>query len=108
MAPSYRNFPTDLDVIVYSRKSREDLEAEERARRAGDLNFDVLARHRKRLLEAARAHRWNILAFFEEVVSGELLDERPEIQKVLDWVENRGIDGVLTIDIDRFGRGDSD
>lgn len=108
MATPYRGFPTDLEaVIMYLRKSREDVEAEERAIRNGQIDVDVLSRHRRRLLEIARTHRLNIIGIFEEVVSGELIDERPEVLKVLDWVESGTLDGVLCIDIDRLGRGDS-
>lgn len=104
---TYRGFPTDLErVVIYLRKSREDQEAEERARREGRTDIDTLTRHRNRLLEIARVHRYNITAIYEEVVSGELIDERPEVIRLLNDVENGLYNAVLCIDIDRLGRGD--
>ncbi|MCX7570432.1 recombinase family protein [Tumebacillus sp. DT12] len=104
---AYRGFPTDLEsVIMYLRKSREDQEAEEKARREGE-RLDVLSRHRKRLLDLARECNYNIVGIYEEVVSGELVDERPEMIRLLERVESGDIDGVLTVHIDRLGRGDS-
>jgi site-specific DNA recombinase len=100
-------FPTDLDnVWVYLRKSREDSEAEERARREGREVVETLSRHRRTLLELAHEYRHNITRIFEEVVSGEYIDERPEVQKLLDGVENGEATAVWVMDIDRLGRGD--
>ncbi|PWK05289.1 recombinase family protein [Tumebacillus permanentifrigoris] len=104
---AYKGFPQDLDVAWYLRKSREDLEAEERARREGRVDIDTLSKHRKRLLEISRQNCWTVVDIFEEVVSGELIDERPEVIKLLENVEARKYDGVVCVEIDRLGRGDS-
>jgi site-specific DNA recombinase len=100
-------FPTDLDnVWIYLRKSREDREAEERARREGREVIETLSRHRRTLLELAHQYRHNVTRIFEEVVSGEYIDERPEVQKLLEGVENGEATAVWVMDIDRLGRGD--
>ncbi|GMA62348.1 recombinase family protein [Alicyclobacillus fastidiosus] len=104
---SYGTFPENLDnVWVYLRKSREDREAEERARKEGRHEFETLARHRRKLFELAHTFRWNITRVFEEVVSGEYISERPEMVKLLRGVEMGEATAVLAMDIDRLGRGD--
>lgn len=73
-------FPSDLDnVWIYLRKSREDREAEERARKEGRHEIETLSRHRRTLLELAQIHSHAITHILEEVVSGEFISERPEM-----------------------------
>lgn len=43
---------------------------------------------------------------FREVVSGETIEDRPEVQKVLSLIESDDIKGVLVIDPQRLSRGD--
>lgn len=97
--------PQDLDVFIYLRKSRKDLDEEKRASEEG-RGYDTLERHRKQLLELARKDRHNIIDIFEEVVSGEFIIERPQMQQLLREVETGVADAVLVMDIDRLGRGD--
>ncbi|MFC4323662.1 recombinase family protein [Litchfieldia salsa] len=94
-----------LDLDLYIRKSRKDIEEEKKAEGQGQT-YDTLERHRKRLLEVAKRENHNILEIHEEVVSGEFITERPKIQKLLRRVEASEIDAVLVIDLDRLGRGD--
>jgi DNA invertase Pin-like site-specific DNA recombinase len=104
---AHHSFPEYLDnVWIYLRKSREDREAEERARREGRDEIETLARHRRKLFQLAHQHHWNVTRVFEEVVSGEYISERPEIQNLLAGVEHGEAHAVLAIDIDRLGRGD--
>ncbi len=103
----YDNFPTYVDnVWLYLRKSREDREAEERARREGKNETETLSRHRHALLELAHKYHHNITQILEEVISGEFISERPEIQRLLEAVDNGEVDAVWVMDIDRLGRGD--
>ena len=90
---------------MYLRKSRTDIEEEKKASASG-TTYDTLDRHRKQLLEIARNEGHNIVEIFEEVVSGEYIIERPEIQRLLREVENGAVDAVLVMDLDRLGRGD--
>lgn len=104
---SHGTFPEYLDnVWVYLRKSREDREAEERARREGREEIETLTRHRRALFALAHKHHWNITQVCEEVVSGEYISDRPEVQRVLSAIERGEADAVLVMDIDRLGRGD--
>ncbi|TCT23346.1 DNA invertase Pin-like site-specific DNA recombinase [Melghiribacillus thermohalophilus] len=95
----------NLDVFIYLRKSRKDIEEEQKAIQEG-RPFDTLERHRNRLLDIAKRENHNILNIYEEVVSGEFISERPMIQKLLRELETGIADAVLVVDIDRLGRGD--
>lgn len=96
---------TDLIIYLYLRKSRKDLEEEKKAQAAGET-YDTLERHRRALLAVAKKERHQIAHIYEEVVSGESIVERPEIQAMLRHVEAGEVDAVLVVDLDRLGRGD--
>lgn len=89
------------EYCIYLRKSRADFEAESH----GD--GETLARHQKALLELAHNLRLTITEIYEEIVSGESIDARPQIKKLLSDVEQRRFEGVLCMDIDRLARGDT-
>lgn len=97
--------PQELDVFIYLRKSRKDLEEEKKAMEHGQ-HYDTLERHRTQLLELAHKEHHNIIDILEEVVSGEYISERPMMQKLLREVETGIADAVLVMDLDRLGRGD--
>lgn len=97
--------PKNLDVYIYLRKSRKDMEEEKKANASG-ASYDTLDRHRRQLLELVRIEGHHIVEIFEEVVSGEYIIERPEIQRLLRNVENGAVDAILVMDLDRLGRGD--
>lgn len=86
-------------VAVYLRKSRQDLELEQ----AGAE--DTLARHRRILLDLARRMNLTVIRIYEEVVSGDTIEARPEMRKLLSAVEDGAYDAVVCHDIDRLGRG---
>jgi site-specific DNA recombinase len=95
------DFPRDLNkVAMYLRKSRADFEAESRG------EGDTLSKHRKALTELAQRNRLNVVSIFEEIVSGEHISDRPEMQRLLHEVEAGEYDAVLCMDLDRLGRGD--
>lgn len=94
--------PTALDIYaIYLRKSRADLEAEARG------EGETLARHRKQLLDLANVRRLPIGEIYEEIVSGDTIADRPQMQALLRDVEAGRWEGVLVVDVDRLGRGDS-
>ncbi|MED0961831.1 recombinase family protein [Bacillus paramycoides] len=97
--------PEELDVFIYLRKSRKDLEEEKKALEHGQ-HYDTLERHRTQLLELAQKEHHNIIDIFEEVVSGEYISERPMMQELLREVETGIANAVLVMDLDRLGRGD--
>lgn len=86
---------------IYLRKSREDKELEKYN------NTDTLDRHRKTLLEFAKHHNIEVGHIYEEIVSGETIAERKEMQKLLKDVENHKWSGVLVMEIERLARGDT-
>jgi DNA invertase Pin-like site-specific DNA recombinase len=86
---------------IYLRKSRADMEAESRG------EGETLARHRASLLELARKQKLSVAEVYEELVSGDTIQSRPEIQKLLKKVEKGVFAGVLCMEIERLARGDS-
>lgn len=86
---------------IYLRKSRQDLEAEARG------EGDTLARHRRTLTELAEARSMPVGAVYEEVVSGDTIAARPQMQRLLQEVEAGQWRGVIVMEIERLARGDS-
>lgn len=85
----------------YLRKSRADLEAEARG------EGETLARHRAKLTELASRRGLVVAEIYEEIVSGDTIAARPQMQRLLADVGAGKYAGVLCMDIDRLGRGDS-
>lgn len=89
------------DYCIYLRKSRIDVEAE----RQGE--GETLARHKKALLDLANKRGYHIEKIYEEVVSGETIVSRPQMQALLSDVEQGLYRGVLVMEIERLARGDT-
>lgn len=89
------------DYLMYLRKSRQD--------NPNETIEEVLARHERQLQEYAiktfgyRIEEENI---YREIVSGETIDDRPEINRVFERMQNSNIKGVLVIEPQRLTRGD--
>jgi DNA invertase Pin-like site-specific DNA recombinase/ssDNA-binding Zn-finger/Zn-ribbon topoisomerase 1 len=66
-----------------------------------------LDRHKKILNDFAKRSGMIIAKTFSEVVSGETLSSRPEMQKLLSEVEKGMWDGVLVMEVERLARGDT-
>ena len=87
-------------IIIYLRKSRGE---------EGESLEEVLERHEKILQDyalkvfGAKIPQENI---YKEVVSGENIDERPEIQNVFHRLSDHDIKGVLVVEPQRLTRGD--
>lgn len=86
---------------IYLRKSRADLELE----KYGET--ETLARHEKTLIELAEKKKLYIAGIYKEVVSGETISARPEVQKLLTDVEGGQYTGVIVMEIERLARGDT-
>lgn len=89
------------DKLIYLRKSRSDGEHESVE--------EVLAKHEKMLQEyAVRTYGEPIpeSCIYREVVSGETIQARPMINKLLDRIQSEPIKGVLTVEPQRLSRGD--
>lgn len=89
------------EVIIYLRKSRQDdplMSVEE-----------VLAKHETILDEWSEKHLGGRVPEenrFREVVSGETIEDRPEVKKVLRLIEKPQYKAVLVVEVQRLSRGD--
>ena len=89
------------EILLYSRKSRTD-----------DPNLsveEVLAKHEALLDEWCIKNIGELIPEenrFREVVSGETIADRPEIQKILKLVESPKYKAVLVVEVQRLSRGD--
>ena len=98
--PKYEGL-TKEEIIVYLRKSRSDdalLTVEE-----------VLAKHETKLNEWAEKNIGEVIPeenIFREVVSGETIDDRPEMLEVLKRIESPKIKAILVVEVQRLSRGD--
>lgn len=90
-----------MSYAIYLRKSQADLEAE--ASGVGE----TLSRHRRTLLELAKRQHLEVGAIYEEIVSGETIAARPQMQKLLSEVGEGRWQGVLVMEVERLARGDS-
>ena len=84
---------------MYLRKSRKD-----------DYNEDiseVLARHKTTLTALAKNMHLHVTKIYQEVVSGENISNRPEVQNLLRDVEKGLYAGVLVMEVERLARGDA-
>lgn len=94
---------TGSRYAMYLRKSRADLELEALG------NGETLARHRTMLLDLAA--RMEILTDqiteYREVVSGESIAARPEMQRLLNDVYLKKYAGVLVVEVERLARGNT-
>lgn len=87
-----------MTYAIYLRKSRKD----------DDAGFaDTLSRHEKMLMDYADrmglvVHEQDI---YREIVSGESIEARPQMQRLLKAVEMRTYTAVLCIELERLSRG---
>lgn len=87
--------------IIYLRKSRAD--------NPDESVEEILAKHEEMLQELAERELGGRIpehCIFREVVSGETIDERPEMLKVLSAIENPAVKMILVIEPQRLSRGD--
>lgn len=85
-----------MKVAIYLRKSREE-ETETRE--------ETLARHERILLEYCSNNNLIIDKIYREVVSGESIANRPQMQRLLNDVSSNKYDGVVVVEIERLSRG---
>lgn len=94
-----------LDIIgeyaIYLRKSRADIEAEAKG------EGETLARHEHILLDLANKKGLKIGKIYREIVSGETIEARPEMQKLLANVKQGKWKGVLVVEVERLARGET-
>ena len=84
---------------IYLRKSRADLEAE----KFGE--GETLARHKKILTELAARKGLYIGGIYQELVSGDTIEARPEIQRLMSDCYDGKYKGILIVEVTRLSRG---
>lgn len=90
-----------MPYLIYLRKSRADIEAEEHG------EMETLARHEKLLMETAKRLQLQIGDIYREVMSGDTIAARPMMQRLLSEVGQGMWEGVLVTEIERLARGDT-
>lgn len=86
---------------LYLRKSRADLELEARG------EFETLARHEAQLMEMANRMGLHIAKIYREIVSGESIQDRPQMQQMLQDIYEGKYEGVLVMEVERLARGNT-
>ncbi len=101
MAPINKNLP-DM-YALYLRKSRKDMELEAMG------EGETLARHHARLMNLAAKHdiHPDQIVVYKELVSGDSIDERPQMQKLLSDVFAKKYKGIFVIEVERLARGNT-
>lgn len=87
--------------LMYLRKSRQD--------DPNETVEEVLAKHEAILQEWAKRELGYAIpedCIYREVISGESLEERTEVQKVLARMEDPNVVGILVVEPQRLSRGD--
>lgn len=90
-----------MAYAMYLRKSRADVEAEARG------EGETLAKHEKALTELAKKLNLSVVKQYREIVSGENIAARPQMQALLADVNDGKYDGILVMEIERLARGDT-
>ena len=85
--------------VIYLRKSRADEEAEQ----IGE--GETLARHRKILTDLAARKGLYVEKIYEELISGETIEARPEIQKLIRECYEGRYRGIIVVEVTRLSRG---
>lgn len=94
--------PRDM-YAMYLRKSRADLELEAMG------EGETLAKHKAQLFDLAAKHgiHPDQIIIYQEIVSGESIDDRPKVQKLLNDVYMKKFKGVLVVEVERLARGNT-
>ncbi len=90
-----------MSYCIYLRKSRADAELELRG------EGETLERHSRALFTLADKMGLDIGEEYREIVSGETITARPQMQRLLSDVESGKWDGVLVMEVERLARGDT-
>ena len=87
--------------VIYLRKSRADRDAEMHGAE------ETLAHHKQILTGLAQRYNIAPTAIYKEIVSGETISARPEMQRLLTEVDAGEWDGVIVMEVERLARGDT-
>ena len=89
------------EYAIYLRKSRTDIELEKY-----NNNLDTLSRHERILKNLSAVDGYNVTKIYREVVSGETISERKEMQHLIADITANKYKGVLIVELSRLTRGD--
>lgn len=89
------------EYCMYLRKSRADAEAEARG------EGETLTRHHNMLMELAKKQNLSVVKIYKEIVSGDSIAARPQMQALLADVTEEKYAGVLVVEVERLARGDT-
>lgn len=89
------------EYAIYLRKSRADMEAEKKG------EGETLSRHEHILLDLADKNNYKIGKIYKEIVSGETIEARPQMQELLSEVKKGRWVGVLVVELERLARGET-
>lgn len=94
---------TKTKYAMYLRKSRADIELEAMG------EGETLAKHKAMLYSLASRHdiHPDQITVYQEIVSGESIQDRPEMQRLLDDVYSKKYKGVLVVEVERLARGNT-
>lgn len=84
------------NVAIYLRKSRDEENEDKEI---------ILKRHETQLLDYCRRNNLIVAKIYREIVSGDTIENRPEMQKLLEDISNKLYDGVVCMEIERLSRG---
>jgi Site-specific recombinases, DNA invertase Pin homologs len=87
--------------LIYLRKSRTDVEAEQRG------EGETLRRHEKALLDLSEKLHLTVGDIYREIETGDSIAARPVMQRLLSEVEQGLWSGVLVMEVERLARGDT-
>lgn len=90
-----------MSYAILLRKSRSDLELEQIEK------METLKKHEQILTELATRMKLNIIETYKEVVSGDSLEARPEMQRLIKDLYKGKYKGVLVVNLDRLARGNA-
>ena len=88
-------------IVAYLRKSRADIEAEQ----LGEL--ETLARHERILDQLAAKNGVHIAKYYREIVSGESIDARPQMQQLIEDMYSGLVSQIYVVELERLGRGNT-
>lgn len=85
-----------IKVALYLRKSRDEENEDKEI---------VLKRHETQLIDYCKRSNLTIVAVYREIVSGDTIENRPEMQRLLEAVSQKEYNGVVCMEIERLSRG---
>lgn len=90
-----------MSYAMLLRKSRSDLELESKEK------LETLTKHEQILTQLADKQGLKVVEIYREVISGDTLEQRPEMRRLIKDLYQRKYKGVLVMSLDRLARGNA-